>query len=266
MLIYGNGFIAIWCRIMNKLRSKLLRILKRSLRKYWCKHLFDKYFLVYNDQIKEWLIVPRLRVNMYYYGHEERVVELIKNNVEKDTIFIDVGAFIGFYSILAGKMGGIVYSFEPDPRSYTLLELNLLLADLNERVYAYNNAVGNTKGYVNLKLASTFAESSITEYLNKRKVVNVIKVPITTIDDFILDQSIRKVDIIKIDVEGYGAKVINGALITIKTYRPNIIFEVHRFGNDTELAKVLDLKNKYQYEIKILEYRNYRNFIIYLYQ
>ncbi len=251
---------------MNRLRSKLLRILKRSLRKYWCKHLFDKYFLVYNDQIEEWLIVPRLRVNMYYYGHEEKVVELIKNIVGKDTIFIDVGAFIGFYSVLAGKMGSTVYSFEPDPRSYILLKCNLLLTGLNKKVYAYNNAIGDTKGYVFLKLANTYAESSITEYLNKSKVANIVKVPIITIDDFISDQNIIKVDIIKIDVEGYGAKVINGALKTIKNYRPNIIFEVHRFNNDTELAKILDLKKKYQYKIKVLEYRNYRNFIVYLYQ
>ena len=201
---------------------------------------------------------------MYYYGHEENVVNFVKKIVEKNTVFVDVGAFIGFYSILAGKRGSTVYSFEPDPRSYILLKINALLTGLNSKIHADNMAVGDKEGYVLLKLASTYADSSITDYIPSNRIINTIKVPIITIDHFVKEQNINNVDIIKIDVEGYGAKVINGAVNTIKMFKPKIIIEIHRFNNDEELKKVLEIKETFGYNLNIIEYRNTRNFIIYL--
>ena len=81
-------------RIRDRLMYKLLRILskkmKRCLKRFQCNYLTDRYFLVYNIQIKEWLIVPSARIHMYYYGHEENVVNFVKKIVKKNTVFVNV--------------------------------------------------------------------------------------------------------------------------------------------------------------------------------
>ena len=241
------------------------RILKRVQKNFKYKKL-NGFYLVYNDQVNEWLIIPESRANIYYYGHEQNIVDIVKSSLDKNMVFIDIGAFIGFYTILASKLGAIVYSFEPDPRSYILLKLNLYLSGLIKKAFTFNIAIGDAKGTITFKLANSYAESSATNYLSEDKIVGLVKVPVITLDDFVTEYNIDRVNLIKIDVEGYGANVLDGALNIINIYQPNIIFEVHRFDSDIELKKLLYIKYKYKYRIKMLEYRNNRNFIVYLYK
>jgi len=252
-------------------KINMYRKIKRIIQPLFIREIHkDSFYLVYNGQLKTWLIIPKNRTYIYYYGHEENIVNLIKKIVKsfnREPVFFDIGAFIGFYSVLASKLGCKVYSFEPDPRSWTLLNLNLRINKLEHHdINIFNVAVGDRTGYIILQLANVFSESSATNYLDKNKIVKRIKVPVITIDDFITKRKIKRVDIIKIDVEGYGANVINGALNAISEFRPHIIFEIHRFGQDSEFKTMILLRNKFDYKIKLIEYRNEKNFIVYLYQ
>ena len=137
---------------------------------------------------------------------------------------------------------------------------------LGQKIKTFNTAVGDRKGYIVLQLANAFSESSATNYLDKNKIIKRLMVPVITIDDLVVKHKIKRIDIIKIDVEGFGANVINGALNAISEFRSHIILEIHRFDQDSEFKSMLILKNEFNYNIKLVEYRSKKNFIVYLYQ
>ncbi|MBS7609835.1 FkbM family methyltransferase [Candidatus Bathyarchaeota archaeon] len=190
----------------------------------------------------------------------------MKQFIRPGMVFIDVGAFVGFYSILAASLGARVIALEPDPRNFRILLFNIELngKEMKERILAINAAVGANEGFLTIKLADSLAETSATNYLGNDRVVGVIKVPLLSLDTLVRSQGLQRVDAIKIDVEGAGYDVVKGASSIIRKFRPHIILEVHGWvhGNEFRVFKLLN--EKFNYSYKILEFRDQRNFILYL--
>ena len=133
-------------------------------------------------------------------------------------IAIDVGANIGNHSVFFSKFFKKVYSFEPNPKTFKLLEIN---SKLSKNIYVKKMGLSNKQVISNLlENKSNIGGSKLTN----KKSEKTIDIKLTT-----LDQEINiikeKINLLKIDVEGHEFEVIQGSKDTIKKFRPIIIFE-----------------------------------------
>jgi FkbM family methyltransferase len=142
----------------------------------------------------------------------------------------EVGASMGLYALaFAGRVGveGHVTAFEPDPESISALEANVSVNGWQDRVTVIRAAVGQRNGQV--RFASARGQESRIEVRPDVRD-GVIAVPMVKIDDAFAG---RRIDMIKIDVEGFEQQVLEGArtILTEERRRPRaILVEVHPFA------------------------------------
>jgi FkbM family methyltransferase len=143
---------------------------------------------------------------------------------------LDIGAHHGYYTLLAAKSvasRGKVFSFEPSPRERRALRWNTILnRRINIRIQPF--ALGNTRGESSLYVADHF-NSGLNSLRPQVVVSDVVRVPITvtTLDSWIAAHPLKKVDFIKLDVEGGELDVLKGAQQFLSRHpRPVILAEV----------------------------------------
>ena len=146
---------------------------------------------------------------------------------QDDGVFIDVGANIGYYSLLAGKTAKKVYAIEPEELNFSILKKNTQSNGL-KNIELIKAAAGRRQGKVTIK------RSKINPGAHKvavgRGEIKMIK----------LDEMIKeKVDVIKIDVEGMEAEVIKGAKNLIEKWMPTIFLEYGVNSRDKGMIKFL---------------------------
>jgi len=141
--------------------------------------------------------------------------------------FIDVGANMGIYTLVASRLvgeAGYVIAFEPSAQSFSLLRRNIALNALTN-VLALPEALSNERGRTKLyhgpdpvcnSLGRDFSWDGDSE-----------DVATETLDNLLRRTSLRRVDAIKIDVEGAEELVLRGALNTLTRMRPAIVFEIN---------------------------------------
>jgi FkbM family methyltransferase len=168
----------------------------------------------------------------------------------------EVGASMGLYALaFAGRVGaaGHVTAFEPDPESASALETNVGVNGWQDRVTMIRAAVGQRSGQVRFAAARGL-ESRIETSPAARD--GVITVPMVTLDDALAE---RRVDVIKIDVEGFEQQVLEGArtLLTDGRRRPRaILVEVHPFAwteTGTTSASFLGLLGETGFRVEDME-------------
>lgn len=147
--------------------------------------------------------------------------KLFTRAIKKGDVIFDIGANIGYYTVLASKLvdlKGKVYAFEPDPDNLKLLEKNILLNKCSN-VVVVPMAVSERAGTLTFKKdLSNPGESKISEKGN-------VKVKATTLDKFITSRRIKKIDLIKVDVEGAEINVLKGARTLIGRKDIKMFFE-----------------------------------------
>ncbi len=212
----------------------------------------------YGSGLYFWL--DRYTDNGFILGfYEKELARLLYDSVKKDTVFYDLGAHWGYFSILAAKFvgpKGKVYAFEPMSDNYKRLTRNIRINEI-KNIEALNLAVSNIDGTLHFSNNNdTFANT----YVNATKD-NFIEVTTVSLDKFIEQKDARPPDFIKIDVEGAEADVLNGAEQTIRKYRPVIhlsTHDIHLKGVD-ERCKAWLKKEKYEVNVlslkdKIVDY------------
>ncbi len=140
---------------------------------------------------------------------EELTTEMFKKVVREGDTVLDLGANIGYFTLLAARLvgrSGRVFSFEPEPTNYNLLLKNIELNGYGN-VVALQKAVSNTTGKVKLFLDSKDTGAhSIYRPDGKSKFIEVEAV---APDDYFKDK-VNKIDVIKIDVEGAEMAALAG--------------------------------------------------------
>jgi FkbM family methyltransferase len=134
---------------------------------------------------------------------------------------IDVGAWIGPYSLLTSRKAKRVFSFEPDPVAFEELTYNLRLNKITN-VHAFRFAVSDSTGSAMLRHDGL--GSSESSMLRGSRSISVSTM---SLDDTCQEYGIEPT-FIKIDVEGAEGLVMRGAQSTIKKFRPTILLEFHR--------------------------------------
>ncbi len=144
--------------------------------------------------------------NVYCGLHEFEDMAFVLHALRPNELFVDVGANVGSYSVLAaGVVGAQVLAFEPAPRAYTALADNLRLNNLESRVEARREAVGAQPG----QLRFTTGLDTVNHVMAAAEDGSAaLEVPIVTLDA-VLEPP--RPCMIKVDVEGYESAVVAGA-------------------------------------------------------
>jgi FkbM family methyltransferase len=132
--------------------------------------------------------------------------------------FVDCGTFIGYYSVRMSKVFKKVISFEPNPATLPLLYENLSLNNVTN-VKVHEVAVGDVKSKAVLKLRRGMSTLLDVDCCSKTEVA------VDTLDNLLAGED--KIDLIKLDVEGYEEKVLLGAKNIISKHKPLFIIEHH---------------------------------------
>lgn len=145
--------------------------------------------------------------------------------IKDDFICFDIGANIGETTLNFAKLAnkGKVYSFEPVPFLYERLQTNVALNHF-PNIELYNIAISDKSETLFFQMPSNHNSAGIS--MSKQASQDSRAVAAITLDDFIQEQEILRVDFIKIDVEGFENFVINGAYKTIQKYRPLLFIEI----------------------------------------
>jgi len=156
-----------------------------------------------------------------------------------DYVFVDVGAYVGAWTLYMARRGTRVVAFEPSPSSFRLLT-RLTRKYPHVTVFPYALGEGNYSASINLHVVHGYDSlvKMAPEFVGKK-----VKTSVRTLDSF----KIQKVGLVKIDTEGYEVPVLVGAKETIRKWKPRLIIEVHA-PYEEQMSKILSILKDYGYE------------------
>lgn len=196
--------------------------------------------------------------SIFMYGAwESETVSWIRQNVFNGSFVVEVGANVGAHTLQIAKHvgdSGHVHAFEPTLYAFEKLKLNLRLnPDLKKRVTLHPNIVADSNMVIDGKRIISSWSFSGPKDLDKSLVLPECQS--TTIDSFAFD----KVDIIKIDVDGYDYKVLRGARETIARFTPLIFIELCKYSLSSQgdcINDIFAFMNEFGYACKTPYGRN----------
>lgn len=172
------------------------------------------------------------RLRYFTESYEPEAWKWLMSQVHEGDCIADIGAYIGLYAIvLARRTGknGEVFAFEPDCHSLALFKENVKLNKVGPELKIIESAVGDSDGEV-VYHSRDCSISSVVSSAEKEAAKDLIKVKSQTLDAFFGD---KRLDILKIDVEGYEMNVLRGArrLLSRQSGYPRaILLEVHPYA------------------------------------
>tara|TARA_Y100000590_G_scaffold130690_1_gene149252 strand:- start:13318 stop:14127 length:810 start_codon:yes stop_codon:yes gene_type:complete len=232
--------------IVNTTVNKIESSLKSDTAEVWA----GKMFLHPNDGLK-------LSIRGF---HDEEEAMMVKNNIKRDEIVVDLGAHIGYYTLMMAKLvgqNGKVFAFEPEPRNLKLLYKNI-------EVNSYRNievvpkAVSDINGECTLFVGQ---ESFGANKIFKPKKTDTqefeeIKTRTIRLDDYFEELGfLKKISFIKMDIEGSEVRALQGMKNILESNENLKIFtEINRDAledNNSNFRNMLELLGKYNFKFYI---------------
>ncbi|MEY8517273.1 FkbM family methyltransferase [Lachnospiraceae bacterium 29-84] len=180
------------------------------------------------------------------YGRiDEGAYEYGGVTIENSDVMIDCGANIGLYSSVAAWKGATVYAFEPEEEMFEYLKLQAQCYP--ENIFPVKKALSNYSGLGEIYIDEdgNMAKSSLhkEEFLRK-EVINCI-----TIDEFVYENNIEKVDFIKADIEGEERNMLLGARNVLAKFAPKLAICTYHREDDKEVLSHIILEANPDYKI-----------------
>ena len=182
-------------------------------------------------------------------------IRILKELLKEGDYVLDIGANIGFYGrILSNLVGssGMVYCFEPNRSNFNKLKGNV--SGL-KNVKLFNNAVSDKSGTLNLYTSKLLNVDHRTYPINNYDKIEEIEA--VKIDELIRNGIISKVDLIKIDIQGYELQAFRGMIETIQQNKHlKIIAEFWPHGflkAKTSAIEIFDFFDSLKFSIKKIE-------------
>jgi FkbM family methyltransferase len=161
---------------------------------------------------------------------ESSVQEAMLRHLGTGGVFYDIGANLGFFSLLGAHLAGVsdgwVYAFEAAPDNAAAIRSNAELNGLGN-IVVIDKAVSAHSGRGRLQIVDDQSWSKLEEYGEHPYTERVLDVELVAIDDLLAAGELRPPTLVKIDVEGAEIAVLEGMRATIERHRPAIICELH---------------------------------------
>lgn len=165
---------------------------------------------------------------------QPKVGETISKWLTEDSVMLDVGAHIGYFTLKAGAIvgkEGKVIAFEPNPKTLKNLRSNIAASgatniivqpiactDYEQIITLHDSTAGGNSGLSSF--LPTTGQESYSEVLPSYSVRG------RPIDDVVRELGLTRVDVVKVDVEGAETMVIRGARETLKLFHPVVVMEM----------------------------------------
>jgi FkbM family methyltransferase len=218
------------------------------------------------------LFVKKILI-FFDFFHKKKIIQHIKKNISKDTLntILDVGAHEGesIELFLNNFNVNDIYSFEPSPDTYQKLTKNienLKKKFKNSKIHLEKLAVGNYSKNVELNYLNETSSSTLRDlntnsnYFKKKeqffgKLINQkMTVEQINFEEYLEKRKIEKVDLLKIDTEGYELEVIKGlnnsiskvSAILFEHHYDNMIIKNYTFSDINELLNSKGFRRVYK--------------------
>ncbi len=217
----------------------------RSLYPYVFEDSFC-FFTCLNDNYDK-KTVEQLDKYMYEgpYGYTDENYDV---TVKAGDVVIDAGAWIGDFSAYAVAKGATAYAFEPISHIYNYLCKTAALND--GRIIPCNSGLGKENYTVEASLCGM--GNSVVFDRGTQKTENV---KIVSLDSFVEENNLQKIDFIKADIEGAERDLLLGAKNVLKTMAPKIILCTYHLPDDPEVLERLILDANPDYRIVQLRHK-----------
>ena len=172
--------------------------------------------------------------------------------LKKGDVVLDCGANIGLFSAIAAGRGCTVFAFEPVPWTRTKLERTKALYPEGISIvpFCVSDRVGEVE-ITNFPGRKSVSNSlSLLRENERKKDAPALLVPATTIDDFVRERNLPRVDFIKADIEGAERLMLKGATWTLREFGPKLSICTYHFPDDKELLEKLVLEANPAYRIE----------------
>lgn len=167
-------------------------------------------------------------------SYEIKFQQLLAQSLGPGGCFFDIGANVGFYTLLASRLigdDGCVVSFEPNPRNLSFLRRHLTLNRL-ENVQVMETAVSNISGQRMFSRKEGPAQGHLSD-------TGDLHVRVVRLDDIIEDGALPAPDAMKIDIEGAELPALQGARRLLGRKHPLIFLATHGYRNHQACCALL---------------------------
>ncbi|MDR2343196.1 MAG: FkbM family methyltransferase [Spirochaetaceae bacterium] len=276
--VVNSFLLMITDRIYHKLKKQADRFEKELFIKRWLKNVDGRTFFDFNgalfpdirddavnwDLFYDWIFEDTFLINCYHDDdYSKSIVDVLDKlmsegpygyvdegnefdvRVRSGDVVIDAGAWQGDFSAYAGSKGALVYAFEPVSENYEILKKT---AELNSgRIIPVKAGLGDSDFDLDISL-NTEGNSGGHSIVVKNSETTE-KIQITSIDKYVKENGIEKVDFIKADIEGAERDMLKGAKMTLKNFAPRLAICTYHLHDDPEVLKNLIVEANPKYRV-----------------
>ncbi|MCB2219773.1 MAG: FkbM family methyltransferase [Bacteroidetes bacterium] len=159
-------------------------------------------------------------------GFEPQFFKMLDQFLSKDSVYCDIGAWIGPTAMYAARLCKKVYAFEPDDEAYRFLLKNISKNEI-VNIIPYNLAIGPENGLLKMASHGGRQGDSMSSMINIAHYKNSFTAKSITWNSFINDHKPGKIDFIKMDIEGGEISVIPVLSDYLNEHKPILHLSLH---------------------------------------
>jgi FkbM family methyltransferase len=182
------------------------------------------------------------------YGYVDGAFDV---TVKEGDVVIDAGAWIGDFSAYAVSKGAIAYAFEPVEETFHLLCKTAVMN--GDGIFPIPKGLGNKECEILIAINKNNVGESSTVMKNNGDVSE--KITITTLDKFVEENKLTKVDFIKADIEGAERDMLRGASNVLKTFAPKLAICTYHLPDDPEVLEKIIVEANPDYKVVHLRHK-----------
>lgn len=196
----------------------------RYIRRYFLK-LISKYKINYVEIEGRKMFLDEndsLKLSLYPYVEEQ--TNFFKKNIKEGDVVLDLGANIGYFTCLFAQLvgeKGKVFSFEPEPNNFKLLQRNVEVNGY-KNVVLEQKAVSNVKSKIKMYISNSPKDHRIYPTEDNQES---IEIECITLDEYFKDSN-KKIDFIKSNIQGADYAAFKGMKLTFEKSKSNIVMAI----------------------------------------